>query len=237
MIAHCFAFIFVLFGQTAQPQASPTPQPAADPSQMSVAELAAASRKAHGGDPAGPGAPQLTPEQRGYVRGTQYINNFFHFQISQPSQWELYSAGRMNVSEAVGRAYLNLPGGIRGSSNRAFGMGDGTGRTVTLAIMQLPPNAPSDPAQLAAALKMVIFAQIPSAKESAEDVSLSDPEHKFAAFRYTFTVRDVSVMESVHLTTVNGFVVSFTTAAGSNERLSDALRILKTNLAWTAVKP
>jgi hypothetical protein len=89
MFVHCFAFMIVLLGQTAQSQASPTPQAAADPSQMSVAELAAASRKAHGGDSAGPGSSQLTPEQRGFVRGTQYINSVFHLQISQPSQWEL----------------------------------------------------------------------------------------------------------------------------------------------------
>jgi len=72
---------------------------------MSLAERAAAARRAHAGSHREAAAPALTPEQRGSVHGNKYINDFFHFEVSQPAQWELYSAGRMNVSEAIGNEY------------------------------------------------------------------------------------------------------------------------------------
>src|SRR5258708_36086226 len=55
----------------------------------------------------------LTPEQRGRIFNGKYVNDFFHFEIVPPPQWDLYSAGRMNVFEAIGRNARDLQAGSK----------------------------------------------------------------------------------------------------------------------------
>jgi hypothetical protein len=85
--------VLVVGVQAAQPQGNSGTQSAADPSQMSLAERAAAARKAaaaraNRGETSHPdGPPPLTAEQRGTVRGNAYINNLLHFRIAL-TQWQ-----------------------------------------------------------------------------------------------------------------------------------------------------
>lgn len=202
-----------------------------DPSQMSLAERAAAIRKTRQAQQS-PASPLLTPEQRGTIQEGKYSNAFFHFEITQPHQWTFYGAGQMNASEAVGRAALNLPSGLSGSPSRVWGMGDGAGRNVLMSIAPMPADAPTDLNQLAAALKKFTFSQLPSAQASEEKILLGDAAHAFAAFRYAFSMNGVPLVQSVQLTRANGFLIVLTTTARSDEDVSDALRILSTNFSW-----
>lgn len=198
---------------------------------MSLAERAAAIRKTRQTRQS-PASPLLTPEQRGAIQEGKYSNAFFHFEITQPRQWNFFSAGHMNVSEAAGRAALNLPSGLSVSPSRVWGMGDGAGRNVMMTITPMPADAPADLNQLAAALKKFTFAELPSARGSEEKVLLGDAAHAFAAFRYAFAINDAPMVQSVQLTRANGFLIVFTTTGGSDEGVSDALRTLGANLSW-----
>lgn len=99
-------------GQPVQPQANSGTQSTTDPSQMSLAERAAAARKAaaerayprESSRPDGP--PPLTPEQRGTVRGNAYVNEALHFQIAL-TNWQPLTEERIARDEDTARRLVN----------------------------------------------------------------------------------------------------------------------------------
>jgi hypothetical protein len=243
MFARTFT-LAILLALAAHAQTNSSPQPPASPQEMSLAERAAAARKAtpqrnHGTEASNPDAPPPpTLEQRGSIQGSRYVNDFLHFQIELANRWQPLSAGRMALDEVVAQKYLNPERGA--SSYRVLWMGDSAGRNVVLSIVALPPDAPTDLDQLAAAMKKVAFAQLARAqdlRESREQVLLGDSAHGFAAFRLTGTVQDTRIVQSAQLTLSNGFLLLFTITGRSDQDVSDAVRSLKSSLTWTAAKP
>src|SRR5438270_5447469 len=125
MVSRLF-FVLVIFILPVQ-QSTGAPQAATDPSQMSVAERAAAAKAARENRPSRSTLPQLTPEQHGRVTGDRYINEYFHFQL-RFGTWEQIDALRASHSEAVGRELLNPNAGS--SPYRVLWLADGMGRNV-----------------------------------------------------------------------------------------------------------
>ncbi len=173
----------------------------------------------------------LTPEQRGRISNGKYVNDFFHFEIVPPPQWDLYSAGRMNVFEAIGRDRLHLQAGLKGAGSRLFGMGDGSVNTIVGAA-PIPPGRSPTPEMLAENLKRIILPQVPSPKELPETVLLGDAAHPFAAFRYSYLLNGEAIVQSVEITTVNGFVMTFSTTASTEQALTVALQSIQSRLVW-----
>jgi hypothetical protein len=232
-------FAISLLAQTAQSQNNSSPQPEPDTSQMSLAERAAAARKAtqmaHAQAPANPNAPPpLTPEQRGSVRGNQYINDFLHFRIDLGNDWEPLGAERVAASVEAARKYFDPGSG--GSSFRVLWIGDSSGRTIILSIVALPPELPTDIDELATGFKKLARAQLARTndlQETSEPVLLGNPNHKFSAFRLSANVQDKQIVQSVQLTRSNGFLLLFTVTGQSDEEVTRAVRFLNSSLAWS----
>ncbi|HYL94073.1 MAG TPA: hypothetical protein VEW69_13055 [Alphaproteobacteria bacterium] len=199
-----------------------------DTSQMSLAERAAASRK-------GP-APttndfELTPAQRGSVRQDKYVNDFFHFELTKPEGWEIYSQGRMNVNEAVGRAYLDQKAGFS-SAGRVLGLGDGTGQSIYVSIIRVPAGEPTDVAEIGAKMKKVIHSHLPMAKDLKETVDLSSPQHPFAGLRYMLKINDTELFQNLQWTICDGNLITFTTTGSSEQNLANLLQLLGKHISW-----
>jgi len=242
MVAPIVIVAIALTGQAVQTNIPP--QQPADDSQMSLAERAAAARAAAANKPRppewshSPAPPPLTPEQRGLVSGSRYVNDFLRLQIELANRWEPLSADRMALDQEMAHKYLTLS--VGSSSHRVLWVGDSAGRNVVLSIMPVPPDAPSDLDKLAEGLKTIALAQLSRVKdltEYKEEMLLGDAEHKFAAFRIAATVRDARIVQSVQVTRSNGFLLSFFTTGRSDQDVSDALRSLHSSLAWRSAKP
>jgi hypothetical protein len=244
MLTIFLACALVLGGQTAQPQADSGTQSATDPSQMSLAERAAAARKAaaeraHHSESARPdGPPQLTPEQRGTVRGNAYVNDALHFRIAL-NEWQPLSDERMARAEDAGHQLVN-PNGQIASPYRVLWVGDNAGRNIALSIVPMPPEAPKDLKQLNERMKKIAVSQLAMAtdvSESEEPFLLGDATHRFAGFRVTSNIQGRQLVQSGQEILINGLLMSFTVTGDSDQDVSDALRSLKTGLAWTKAGP
>jgi hypothetical protein len=223
MILYFAAAVLAVFLQSGQ--APGGPKPAANSTQeKSLGEQAQEYRN-------DARSVHLTPEQRGKVLNGKYTNDFFQFEIVPPPQWELYSAGRMNVSEAIGRDRLHLEAGLKGAGSRLFGMGDGGANTVVGAA-PLQPDSLRTPELLAANLKRIILPKVPSPKELPEPVLLGDATHHFAAFRYSYLMNGTPIVQSVEVTVINGFVLTFSTTTSTEQDMSTALRSIQSRLVW-----
>lgn len=284
MLALFFTCLLVLGGQAAQSQANAGAQSATDPSQMSLAERAAAARKASVDDPSqmslaeraaamrkadaddpsqmslaeraaaarkaaaaekashgetwrSQELPPLTPEQRGTVRGNAYVNDFLHFRIAL-NGWQPFTAERMARAEDTGRQLVNPE--EHASPYRALWIGDNSGRNAALVVMPMPAEAPKDLKQLSEHMKKNAVLQLAMATElteSEEPILLGNATHPFVGFRVTSTIHGQQIVQSVQLTMVQGFLMTFTVTGDSDQDLSEALRSLRANLAWTAAGP
>ncbi len=65
---------------------------------------------------------------------------------------------------------------------------------------------------------------------------MGDAAHKFAAFRYVFTLQGVQLVQSKQLIYINGFGLVFTVTGSSQQDVSDTLRKLNSRLTWTVAK-
>jgi len=240
MLTIFLTLAFVLGIPAAQTQGNPGAQPPSDPSQMSLAERAAAARKASAaranrGESSRPdGPPALTPEQRGTVQSNAYINNVLHFRIAL-TEWKPLSEERVARSEDTARRLVN-PDEQPSSAYRVLWIGDSAGRNIALSVVPVPPEAPKDLKQLNESMKKIAVRQLAQAtelSESEEPFLLGDAAHPFAGFRVTATIHGKQLVQSEQLTLINGFLTTFTVTGNSDQDLSDALRSLKANLAWT----
>jgi hypothetical protein len=235
--------VLALSGQVTQPQDNSGTQ-SADPSQMSLAERAAAARKAsavranQGETAHSDGPPPLTPEQRGAVRGNAYVNDALHFRITL-TQWQPLSAERMAVDEDTARRLVN-PDQRASSPYRVLWVGDNAGRNIALAVVPLPPAEPKDIKQLNERMKKVAISQLATATElteSEEPFLLGDATHPFAGFRVAAIIQGQHLVQSAQLTLVNGLLLTITVTGKSEQDVSDALHSLKAALAWTKIGP
>jgi hypothetical protein len=236
--------VLVVGGQATQPQGNSGTQSAADPSQMSLAERAAAARKAaaaraNRGETSHPdGPPPLTAEQRGTVRGNAYINNLLHFRIAL-TQWQPLSEERVARSEDTAHRLVN-PNQPASSPYRVLWIGDSGGRNVALSVVPLPPAESKDLKQLNERMKMIAIRQLAMATdvtESEEPFLLGDALHPFAGFRVSSTIQGRHIVQSGQEALVNGLLMSFTVTGDSDQDVTDALRSLKTALSWTKAGP
>jgi hypothetical protein len=244
MLTHSLVFGLALLGQAAQPQFNSAAQPQADSGQMSLAERAAAARKtaaerANRSESSGSGGVQpLTPEQRGSIRSTQYVNVFFHFRIAL-GEWEPLSA----ESIAYGRAMASRWVADRGSSNRVLQLGDHAGRRLTLTLVPLRAHTSLQADDLGPGSKQIVLDQLALAKDLTnvkdykEPVPWGDAAHRFAAFRVACNRGDTLIVQSTQLTIANDFVLLFSITGDSDQQVSDALRSVKAALAWTKAGP
>ena len=240
MLTLFLACVFALGGQTAQPQAtSPATQAPTDPSQMSLAERAAAARKAaaeranHGNAARSDGPPPLTPEQRGTIRGTAYVNDALHFRITL-TDWQPLTEERIDQADETAHRLVN-PNAQR-SPYRVLWVGDSAGRNVALSVVPVPPEAPKDLKQLNESMKKIAIRQLAMATEmteSEEPFLLGDATHQFAGFRISSIIQGKHLVQSGQLTLVNGLLMTITVTGDSDQDVSEALRSLKAALAWT----
>jgi hypothetical protein len=238
MLTMILTCVFVLSGQVAQPQANSGTQ--SDPSQMSLAERAAAARKAtaartsHGETSQTDGPPPLTPEQRGTIRGNAYVNDALHLRITL-AQWQPLTEERMARDEDTARRLVN-PDQQASSPYRVLWAGDNAGRNVALSVVPMPPEAPKDLKQLNESMKKIAIRQLATATElteSEEPLLLGDAMHPFAGFRVISTIHGKQLVQSGQLTLVNGLLMTVTVTGNSDQDVSDALRSLKAALTWT----
>ena len=204
-----------------------------DNSQMSLAERAAAATKKKDA------GVQLTLEQRGAVVKGKYVNDVLQFEVTPPKGWEIYSEGHMNTSETLGKMYLNIHSAVHGSSHRVLGLGDGTGQNIYISIQPIPADAPEgqDVDKIVSTARKRVHQEIPSGRDAQETLLLGDASHKFAAFRYTYLVQGRPIVQSLQLTVINGFALSFTMTGHTDADLSSVVRLLLQNLTWKNSKP
>lgn len=207
-----------------------------DPSQMSLAERAAAARKAAAAERANHGVdlPDLTPEQRGTLRGNAYVNDVLHFRVALKA-WQPFTAARAARAEDTARRLVNTD--EHASPYRVLWIGDNAGRNVALSVLPVPPEDSKTLKQINESMKKMAVRQLAMATEvteSEEPFLLGDTTHSFAGFRITETIAGRQIVQSSQVTLINGFLMMFTITADSDQDLADALRSFKASLAWTA---
>jgi len=238
---HLLALVFALLLQSQSPQPNTAPQPSSTPPQeMSLAERAAAARKAaarhHATDTDGP--PALTPEQKGTVRDGEYVNDLLQLRLNFSPEWQPFSDDRMARDEAIGRLYIDSSS--RSSPYRVLWIGDNRGRNVSLSVVPVPPDLPSQLDEVASKFKQVSrqqLARVENLAEETEPVLMGDAQHKFAAFRFKFNVQDHNIVQSAQLTRTRGMLVLFTVTGSSDLDVTDALQSLKSKLTWAPLAP
>lgn len=245
MLTRVFTLAVALLVQTAQPPAESAQQTPSDPSQMSLAERAAAARKvaSENAHRSAPGDTQIRPaptvEQRGSIRGSQYVNDFLHFRI-ELGGWEPLSADRIASSKALARRWVPEEDD---SPNRVLWVGDGADLTLSLTLLPLKQHTTLVADDLGPGTKKLVLDQMARAKDMTnvkdynEPVPWGDPAHRFAAFRVSCTLHGSMRVQSTQLTIVNDFLLLFSVTGGSDQEVSDALRSFKAGLVWTAAKP
>ena len=201
---------------------------------MSLAERAAAARKARAAKAASRELPPLTPEQRGSVQGSQYVNPFFHFRIEMEGEWEPITAEHKAESQAAAREIESSTGLRAGAEeNRPLWMDSPTGESVILSVHKLPPDAPTDQEQVIEAFKRVAFPAQVAAKITREPILIGDARHRFSAFRVSYTVRGVQLASGVQMILIDGYLLNFTITARSDEQVEKTLQALKSRMTWT----
>ena len=245
MLTHVFTLAVALLVQTAQPPGDSAQQPPSDPSQMSLAERAAAARKvaaenAHRSTPSDTRIPPApTVEQRGSIRGSQYVNDFLHFRI-ELGGWEPLSAESIASSKALARRWVPEEDDSR---NRVLWVGDGADLTLSLTLLPLKQHTTLVADDLGPGTKKLVLDQMARAKDLInvkdykEPVPWGDPGHRFAAFRVSCTLHGSQRVQSTQLTIVNDFLLLFSVTGDSDQEVSDALRSFKAGLVWMAAKP
>lgn len=224
----------------AQPSLQNSQAPPAEAPPMSLAERAAAARKAAAershaartNEDDGP--PSLTAEQRGAVRGTQYVNDVLHCKIDLSGEWQELTAERMARSEAAGRKLVNPD--QRPSPYRVLWIGDAQSRNVTISIVPASPTLPSDLGEVATKLKQISRAQLAKAEnlvEETEPTLLGDSSHRFAAFRLKYSIQGVPLVQSGQVIRGKDLLMLFTVTGSSDQDVTDALRSLNSKLAWS----
>jgi hypothetical protein len=238
MLKIVLACAFVLDGQAAQAQAGSAAQTTTDPSQMSLAERAAAARKAktasaaRSEDSHSDGPSLLTPEQRGAIQGSSYVNNILELRIAL-GQWQPLTADRAARSEETARLLVNPD--ERPSPFRVLWIGDNAGRNIAVAVVPIPANETRDLRQMNEAMKKIAVAQLARAtdiSQSDEPFLLSDATHTFAGFRTISTIQGKHLVQAMQMARIKGFLVSFTITGDSDSAVTEALRSLKTTMTW-----
>jgi len=221
------------------------PAPSAETQPMSLADRAAAARKAaaernHSAsakkDTDGP--PELTSEQRGAVRGTQYVNDVLHCKLDLANEWEQLSAERVARDEEVARRFVNPD--QPPSPYRVLWIGDAGGRNVAVSVVPVSPTMPSELGEIAARLKQISHAQLVKAEnlvDETEPILLGDVKHKFAAFRLKYSIRGTPIVQSEQVTRSNGLLLMLTVTGSSDQDVAEALRSLNSRLSWTEARP
>jgi hypothetical protein len=220
------------------------PAPSAETQPMSLAERAAAARKAAAERNHAAGAkdtddpPELTSEQRGAVRGTQYVNDVLHCKLDLANEWEQLSAERVARDEETARRFVNPD--QRPSPYRVLWIGDAGGRNVAVSVVPVSPTMPSELGEVAAKLKQVSRAQLAKAEDlvdETEPILLGDVKHKFAAFRLKYSIRGTPIVQSGQVTRSNGLLMMLTVTGSSDQDVAEALRSLNSRLSWTEARP
>jgi hypothetical protein len=212
-----------------------------DAPQMTLAERAAVARKAAAerghktNENDGDGPPALTAEQRGAVRGGQYVNDALRCKIDLSSQWQELSAERMARSEATARRLVN-PDQQGGSPFRVLWIGDAQGRNVAISVIPVAPSMPSELGEIANKLKQNGRSQLANAEnlvEETEPAKLGDVKHQFAAFRLKYTIQGTPLVQSEQVIRKNGFLMIYTATGSSDQDVTEALQSLKARLSWS----
>ena len=231
-----------LLVQSPQPSAN-APSPSAEAPPMSLAERAAAARKAaaernHATQPKDTdGPPALTPEQRGTVRGKEYVNDALRFRIDLSSGWEALSSERMARDEEASRKFINPD--ERPSPYRVLWIGDAIGNNMALSVLPVSPDLPSDLGEIVIKLRQISRAQLSRAEnliEGTEPVLLGDTKHKFGAFRLKYSVQGKPIVQSGQVTRTNGLLMLFTITGSSDQDVTGALHSLNSRLSWSEAR-
>jgi hypothetical protein len=224
--------------------AQSTPSSPVEAPQMSLAERAAAARKAaveksHATSKEADAPPALSREQRGEVRGSKYINDFLHFQIDLSNQWEPLNEERVARDEAIARRYINPD--ERSSPYRVLWIGDKAGRNVALSLVAAQGDlATSDLNEVMLKFKKasrIQLARVENLVEGTEPVLLGDPGHKFRGFRFNYTVQGRQIVQSGQVTKKNGLLMLFAVTGSSHEDVREALLSLNARMVWSEIRP
>jgi len=232
-----------LIAQSQQPNAN-APAVSTETQPMSLAERAAAARKAaaernhSAGQKDTDGPPELTSEQRGAVRGTQYVNDILHCKLDLADEWKQLGAERVARDEETARRFVNPD--QRPSPYRVLWIGDSGGRNVAISVVPVSPTIPSDLGEVAEKLKQVSRVQLVKAEnlvDETEPILLGDVKHKFAAFRLKYAIQGTPIVQSGQVTRSNGLLMMLTVTGSSDQDVAEALRSLNSRLSWSEARP
>jgi len=239
MLKSIVVLAIALLAQGAQQQTNSMRPAPADPSQMSLAERAALARKAstekaNREEPSNPDKrPPLKQEQRGSLRGHQYVNDSLHFRIELPG-WEPPSTEVVAYSRAMARRW-----GEESSPNRVLHVKDQAGRMLSLTLVPLQQHTSLVVDDLAPGARKIVLEKVAQAqdltnvKDYAEPVVWGSAAHRFAAFRVSCMLGNSLRVDSTQMTITNDFLLMFSVMGDSDQDVSDVLRSLKTALVWT----
>jgi hypothetical protein len=240
MLMQTFALAVGMLLQAAQPQMNAAQPSNNDPSQMSLAEKAALAHKAsaerakQSGASGTPAIPAVTPEQRGAILGSEYVNDFFHFRI-QLDKWQPLSVDRVAVSRAMASRWEPR------DDDRPYEvleMVDRNDRILSLTLIPLSQHSSLAVDDLAPGARKIVLEKIAKAqdltdiKDYEEVVIWGNSLHRFAAFRVAARLGDSLRVQSTQLTIMNDFLLVFSVTGDSDQDVSEALRSLKTALTW-----
>lgn len=183
-------------------------------------------------------APQLTGDELGYVTGITYHNDVVGLKLQQPPGWEMYTAGQMNVGEAVTGRWSQVPAAVVARHTRVLGMTDSSSAIAMVAMVKLrPADASLTLPQLAEQVRGLLMRALPNAAGRPEPVTFGDADHPFSDFR-VHAAKDKEQLEmGDHLILLHGYLVQLLVVSDTPDHLTAAEKLVSAGVKFTPPKP
>lgn len=176
----------------------------------------------------------LTAEERGKVVNRVYRNEKLGFHISPIKGWDMFSAGQLNVVDAMVHGAARLKSeGAEFEHHRVLGIINNDRDTIFVALGALTKEeAGKSLKEMVAGLKQKTREAFPGMKELPDTIRFGDANHEFVAYRIRRKYEESDIYQCQQLTVMHGYLVVFAVTAKSPQAMDAALKALRSGLVF-----
>lgn len=182
--------------------------------------------------------PQLSTAELGYVAGINYHNDVLGLKIQRPPGWDMFTAGQMNVGEAVTGRWSTVPAAVIAHHTRVLGLTDSSTAIAMLAVVKLRPEDARRPLpDITSEIRASMLRHLPHGTGRPQPVKFGDADHPFAEFRVHASEQGEEALLSDHVTLINGYLIQVIMVSDTAAHLTAAEKLVKAGIEYTAPKP
>lgn len=176
----------------------------------------------------------LTAEERGKVVNRVYRNEKLGFHISPIKGWDTFSAGQLNVIDAMVRGTARLKSEDADfAHHRVLGIINNDRDTIFVALGALTKEETGKSLkELVEGLKRKTRETFKGVKELPDTVRFGDANHEFAAYRIRRQFEGNEIYQCQQLTIMHGYLVIFSVNTKTPQAMDAALKALRSNLIF-----